>query len=65
MLWFHKFGPADFDHFLQFQLDCGDFSDESHCGRNTKCESDQFECENGLCIQHQWICDGQYHTRTK
>lgn len=25
-----------------------------------KCEEDQFECDNGLCIQHQWVCDGQY-----
>lgn len=41
--------------------DCGDFSDETHCGAKLKCEEDQFECENGLCIQHMWVCDGQYH----
>lgn len=41
-------------------LDCGDFSDETHCGARIKCEEDQFECDNGLCIQHQWVCDGQY-----
>lgn len=42
-------------------LDCGDFSDETHCGAKVKCEEDQFECDNGLCIQHQWVCDGQYY----
>lgn len=40
------------------QLDCGDFSDETHCGAKVKCDQDQFECENGLCIQHKWVCDG-------
>lgn len=41
-------------------VDCGDFSDETHCGAKVKCEEDQFECENGLCIQHQWVCDGEH-----
>lgn len=42
--------------------DCGDFSDETHCGgahMNHTCSSDdQFPCENGLCIPKAWTCDG-------
>lgn len=39
--------------------DCGDFSDETHCGaRNHTCSEDQFSCDNGLCIQKKWACDG-------
>lgn len=38
--------------------DCGDFSDETHCGAHVNCSEDQFECENGLCIPHLWVCDG-------
>lgn len=39
--------------------DCGDFSDETHCGaRNHNCSADQFSCENGLCIPQKWACDG-------
>lgn len=47
--------------FFSSALDCGDFSDETHCGAKVKCEEYQFECDNGLCVQHQWVCDGQYH----
>lgn len=38
--------------------DCGDYSDETHCGAHVNCSDDQFECANGLCIQHPWVCDG-------
>lgn len=38
--------------------DCGDFSDETHCGERASCAEDQFECLNGLCIQTTWTCDG-------
>lgn len=39
--------------------DCGDFSDETHCGvRNHNCSDDQFTCDNGLCIPSKWSCDG-------
>lgn len=38
--------------------DCGDFSDETHCGERAVCSDDQFECLNGLCIQKTWMCDG-------
>lgn len=64
--------------------DCGDFSDETHCGKSnlyhfhfiltvnvtntkscllllgerTNCSKDQFECQNGLCLPQQWVCDG-------
>lgn len=38
--------------------DCGDYSDETHCGTHVNCSDDQFECENGLCIPHPWVCDG-------
>ncbi|RZF33205.1 hypothetical protein LSTR_LSTR009750 [Laodelphax striatellus] len=37
--------------------DCGDFSDESHCGPEN-CTADQFECANGFCIPKLWLCDG-------
>lgn len=37
--------------------DCGDYSDETHCGARLNCSEDQFECQNGLCIQLQWVCD--------
>ncbi|XP_055684209.1 low-density lipoprotein receptor-related protein 4 [Lutzomyia longipalpis] len=39
--------------------DCGDYSDETHCGARHNCSEDQFECMNGLCIQHTWVCDGE------
>lgn len=38
--------------------DCGDYSDETHCGAHVNCSDDQFECSNGLCIPHPWHCDG-------
>lgn len=39
--------------------DCGDFSDETHCGGgNHTCSEDQFSCENGLCVPKKWACDG-------
>ncbi|XP_056643570.1 low-density lipoprotein receptor-related protein 4 isoform X1 [Diorhabda sublineata] len=37
--------------------DCGDFSDETHCGFNVNCTNDQFQCDNGLCIPKLWTCD--------
>ncbi|ALC49629.1 CG8909 [Drosophila busckii] len=39
--------------------DCGDYSDETHCGARTNCTEDQFECNNGFCIPRQWLCDGE------
>nr|CAD7433292.1 unnamed protein product [Timema monikensis] len=38
--------------------DCGDFSDETHCGYNLNCTADEFQCENGLCVRNSWRCDG-------
>lgn len=38
--------------------DCGDYSDETHCGAHVNCSKDQFGCDNGLCIPHPWVCDG-------
>lgn len=38
--------------------DCGDYSDETHCGVHVNCSTDQFACANGLCIPHPWVCDG-------
>ncbi|EDW86389.2 uncharacterized protein Dwil_GK17732 [Drosophila willistoni] len=39
--------------------DCGDYSDETHCGARTNCTEDQFECQNGFCIPRPWLCDGE------
>ncbi|XP_037724672.1 low-density lipoprotein receptor-related protein 4 isoform X2 [Drosophila subpulchrella] len=39
--------------------DCGDYSDETHCGARTNCTEDQFECLNGFCIPRTWLCDGE------
>ncbi|KPU81708.1 uncharacterized protein Dana_GF20504, isoform G [Drosophila ananassae] len=39
--------------------DCGDYSDETHCGVRTNCTDDQFECLNGFCIPSTWQCDGE------
>ncbi|XP_017082001.1 prolow-density lipoprotein receptor-related protein 1-like, partial [Drosophila eugracilis] len=39
--------------------DCGDYSDETHCGARTNCTDDQFECMNGFCIPRTWVCDGE------
>ncbi|KAL9884451.1 LDL receptor related protein 4 [Glossina fuscipes fuscipes] len=39
--------------------DCGDYSDETHCGERINCTEDQFECANGFCIPKQWLCDGE------
>lgn len=37
--------------------DCLDMSDEALCGgARLNCTEDQFQCENGLCIQQQWVC---------
>lgn len=35
--------------------DCGNYLDETHCGARVNCTEDQFECDNGLCIPHQWV----------
>lgn len=43
--------------------DCGDYSDESHCGTRKNCTEDQFECRNGLCVQQSWRCDGENDCR--
>lgn len=37
------------------QNDCPDGSDEMGC---PTCQSDQFKCQNGLCIEQMQVCDG-------
>lgn len=39
--------------------DCGDYSDETHCGNRSDCTHDQFECSNGFCVPKTWVCDGE------
>ncbi|XP_055910482.1 low-density lipoprotein receptor-related protein 4 [Eupeodes corollae] len=39
--------------------DCGDYSDETHCGNRSNCTDDQFECSNGFCVPKSWMCDGE------
>lgn len=60
--WLQPMNMYTDDIFSHRWIDCGDFSDETHCGAKVKCEEDQFECDNGLCIQHQWVCDGEYNS---
>ncbi|XP_053699069.1 low-density lipoprotein receptor-related protein 4 [Sabethes cyaneus] len=38
--------------------DCGDFTDETHCGTRHDCTEGKFECQNELCIPREWVCDG-------
>ncbi|XP_049541327.1 low-density lipoprotein receptor-related protein 4 [Anopheles darlingi] len=38
--------------------DCGDYTDETHCGSRLDCTDGKFECQNGMCIPHDWVCDG-------
>ncbi|XP_052860473.1 low-density lipoprotein receptor-related protein 4-like [Anopheles cruzii] len=38
--------------------DCGDFTDETHCGTRLDCTEGKFECQNGMCIPPDWVCDG-------
>ena len=41
--------------------DCPDGSDETGCSTNktSKCESREFQCEDGTCIHHTGRCDGE------
>lgn len=43
--------------------DCGDYSDESHCGEAINCTDYQFTCTNGFCIPKLWLCDGENDCR--
>nr|XP_040223812.2 low-density lipoprotein receptor-related protein 4 isoform X2 [Anopheles coluzzii] len=38
--------------------DCGDYTDETHCGNRHDCTEEKFECQNGMCIPRDWVCDG-------
>ncbi|KAJ1530888.1 hypothetical protein ONE63_005730 [Megalurothrips usitatus] len=38
---------------------CGDNSDESHCGVPMNCTTREFKCANNFCIPPTWRCDGE------
>ena len=44
------------DYRCDYFNDCGDNSDETD---DCVCESSEFECESGGCINGTWVCDGE------
>ncbi|KAL4225514.1 Low-density lipoprotein receptor-related protein 4 [Mactra antiquata] len=42
--------------------DCNDWEDEIGCDflqSETRCRDGEFKCDHGLCINSDWVCDGQ------
>jgi len=35
---------------------CIQGEDEESCGSRT-CDAGKFQCQNGVCIPHLWVCD--------